>query len=146
MFTLARTRDPFGEMRGLLRRMDEVFRDFDSPLFGLGAGTQTWPAASLRDEGDALVLQADVPGMSEKEISIEATAQSITIRGEKKVEPPEGYTAHRTERSSVKFARSFSLPCQIDLESVTATVKHGVLTIEAAKQPEARPKQIAIKA
>lgn len=143
---LPSARDPFGEMRGLLRQMDEVFRDFDRPTWALGVGPEVWPPVDLHDNGDELVLQADVPGMSEKQITIEATAQSLTIRGEKKVEPPQGYTPHRTERRSIEFARSFSLPCQIDLDAVSASVKNGVLTVKAAKLPEARPKQIAVKA
>jgi HSP20 family protein len=146
MFTLTSTRDPFGEMRGLLRRMDDIFSDFDRPLWGVGMGSEAWPAVDLRDKGDVLVLQADVPGMSEKDVAIEVTGQSITLRGEKKVEPPKGYNAHRTERRSVKFARSIGLPCEIDLEAVTATVKNGVLTVQASKRPEARPKQITVKA
>ena len=126
--------------------MDEVFRDVDRPQWGLGVGNQTWPQVDLRDNGDDLVLRADVPGLGEKDISIDATAQGLTIRGEKRVAVPEGYTAHRQERTSVRFARSLSLPCKIDLEAVSATVRNGVLTIKAAKQPEARPKQIAVNA
>jgi len=139
-------RDPFAEMRGLLRRMDEVFRDFDAPLPGFGLSPDNWPTVDLRDEGDEIVLMADVPGMSEKEVAIEATQESVTIRGERMVTPPDGYTAHRQERRSIRFARSFALPGKIDLENVTATVKDGVLTLRASKLPEARPKQIAIKA
>ena len=144
LFPLATNRDPFGEMRGLLRRMDEVFRDVDRPQMSLG--NPVWPQLDLRDAGDELVLRADVPGLSEKDIAIEATAQGITIRGQKKIEVPEGYTVHRQERSSVRFARSVTLPCKIDLEGVQASVCDGVLTVKAAKQPESRPKQITVKA
>ena len=146
LLPLTSARDPFGEMRGLIRRMDEVFRDADRPYWGLGVGNQTWPPIDLRDNGDELVLKADVPGLGEKDISIDATAHGLTIRGEKKVEMPEGYTAHRQERSSVRFARSMSFPCKIDIEGVRASVKDGVLTVRAAKQAQERPKQITVKA
>lgn len=126
--------------------MDDVFRAFDEPPSGLGMSTETWPIVDLRDTGEELLLTADVPGMSEKEISIDATARGLTIRGERKVEVPEGYTSHRQERRSVRFARTFSLPQQIDLEGVRASVKDGVLTVRAAKVPEERPKQITVKA
>jgi HSP20 family protein len=125
--------------------MDDIFRDFDRPVFGVGVGAEGWPTVDLRDKGDALVLHADVPGMAENDVAIEATGQSITIRGEKKVEAPKGFTAHRTERRSVKFARSIGLPCQIDLEAVTAAVRNGVLVVRAAKLPEARPRQITVQ-
>jgi HSP20 family protein len=142
MFPLM-SRDPFGEMRGLLRQMDEVFSGVDGPQWT--AGAELWPAVESYDRGDELVLKADIPGMTDKDVSIEATGRSLTIRGEKKVDPPRGYTAHRVERRSVKFARSFALPVAIDLEAVTASVKNGVLTITATKLPEARPKQISVK-
>jgi len=146
LFPLASSRDPFGEMRGLLRQMDEVFRDVDRPAWGFGVGNHTWPHIDVRDDGDELVVQADVPGLGEKDISIDATAQGMTIRGEKRVTVPEGYTAHRQERTSVRFARSLTLPCKIDLDAVRASVRDGVLTVRAAKLPEERPKQITVKA
>jgi HSP20 family protein len=129
-------------MRELIRQMDEVFSGVGRADWS--AGAEVWPTVDWLDDGDALVLHADVPGMSEKDISIEATGRSLTIRGEKKVEAPRGYTAHRTERRTMRFARSFSLPAAIDLEAVSASVKNGVLTVKAAKLPEARPRQIAI--
>lgn len=141
----ASTPELFGEMRGLFRRMDEAFRDFDGPKSSV-SGAGTWPPMELRDDGDTLVLQAELPGMTEKEISIEATQDRLTISGEKKVELPQGYTAHRQERRSIRFARSFALPYKIDLEQVQASVKNGVLRLQATKVPEQRPKQIAVTA
>ncbi|HET6585664.1 MAG TPA: Hsp20/alpha crystallin family protein [Nannocystaceae bacterium] len=137
------SRDPFGQMRDLLRQMDEVFSGVDAPL--LGGGAEMWPAVECHDDGDELVFRADLPGLTEKDVTIEATGRSLTIRGEKKVEPPKGYTPHRTERQSLRFARSFSLPAAIDLEAVAASVKNGVLTVTAKKIPEARPRQISVK-
>lgn len=141
----ASTPDLFGEMRSLFRRMDEAFRDFDGPSWSV-SGAGTWPPMELRDDGDTLVLQAELPGMTENEVSIEATHDRLTISGEKKVEVPQGYTAHRQERRSIRFARSFALPYKIDLEKVQASVKNGVLRLQATKVPEQRPKQIAVTA
>ena len=140
------TRDPFGEMRGLLQRMDEVFRDFDGPPWSAGVLGSTWPAFEVRDAGDEIVLRADIPGLSEGDVSIDATQESLTIRGARNVRPPQGYTAHHQERRSLRFSRSFDLPCRVDLEGVQATLKDGVLTVRATKLPEARPKQISVRA
>lgn len=146
LFASASTRDPFGEMRGLLRRMDDVFRAVDQPLSGLSMSTEAWPAIELHDAGEEFMIAAEIPGMNEKNVSIDATANGMTIRGTKDVELPEGYTPHRRERRSVRFARTVSFPQQIDLEGIRASVKDGVLTIRAAKVPEERPKQITVKA
>ena len=141
--SLASARDPMGEMRGLLRRMDDIFRTYDRAPMGL-SHSGGLPVV-VRDTGDELVLRADVPGMSESDISIDATAQAITIRGEKKVDVPEGYAVLRQERGALRFARTIALPKRVDLEQIRASVKDGVLTIHAAKLPEERPKQITLQ-
>jgi HSP20 family protein len=136
-------RDSLGELRGLLRQMDEVFRGVDRPL--LGNGSDPWMPAELRDEDDALVLRMDVPGVAQDELSIEATQQSITIRGQRRLDAPEGYQVHWRERKSQSFTRTFALPARIDVEKVSATLKHGVLALRLGKLPEERPKQVTVK-
>ena len=59
---------------------------------------------------------------------------------------PSGYTAHRRERAPVQFARSFALPCKVDIEKTAAVIKDGVLTVTMAKAPEAQPRQIQVQA
>jgi HSP20 family protein len=136
-------RESLGELRGLLRQMDEVFRGFDRPL--LGNGSDSWMPAELRDEGHALVLRMDVPGVVQDELAIEATQQSVTIRGQRSLDPAEGYQAIWRERKAQMFTRTLSLPCRVDVEKVTATLEHGVLSLRLGKLPEEQPKQVTVK-
>jgi len=62
------------------------------------------------------------------------------------VRAPEGYSAHRQERPSVNFSRSFTLPCRVNADRTIGSVKDGVLTITLEKAADAMPRQIAIKA
>ena len=136
--------DPFRAFDTLRRRMDQVFREYDE-----GAGSRPrapYPGADLRDTKDAFTLTAEVPGLTEKDINISVTGDSLTISGERKDTPPEGYAVHRQERGRLKFARSFALPTRVDVEKVTASVKHGVLTVHLPKHPESQPKSITVKA
>jgi len=143
MFTpFLTTRDSMSELRGLLRQMDEVFRGFDRPL--LGNGNDPWMPAELRDEGETLALRVDMPGVAEKDVGIEVTQHGATIKGERKIEPPAGFEAHWRERRPYAFTRTFALPCRIDVEAVSATIKNGVLCLRMAKLPEERPKQVAV--
>ena len=135
-------RDSMSELRGLLRQMDEVFRGFDRPL--LGNGNDPWMPAELRDEGETLALRVDMPGVAESDVGIEATQHGVTIKGERKIEPPKGFEAHWRERRSHAFTRTFALPCRIDVEAVSATIKNGVLCLRMAKLPEERPKQVTV--
>jgi HSP20 family protein len=138
--------DPFRELRGLHRRMDEVFGALHPESRSLLRQEPQAPAINVYDRGETFLVEAELPGLTEQEVDIEATENTLTISGERKVRAPEGYTAHRRERASYQFARSFELPSKIDLERVSATMRNGVLAITLTKQAEARPRQIAIKA
>mgnify|MGYP001817497118 CR=1 FL=1 len=87
-----------------------------------------------------------VPGMIREDLKVEVHGDALTVSGERKVTPPEGYRVHRSERASRRFTRSFGLPCRVDAEKVTAGLKEGLLTITMEKHAEARPKQITVSA
>ena len=128
----------------------DLFRQLDR-LFA-GADTESWeqearyPRISFDDKGDAFVVRAELPGLTEKDLELTATATTLSLRGERKVEAPEGYSTHRSERSSFRFARTFELPAKVDSARVEARLEHGVLTVTLPKAPEAQPKQISVKA
>ena len=131
-----------GEFR---RRMDHLFDEWDrhaTPAWKDG----TWPPLNMFDAGNKLVIQAEVPGHSERDLDLTLNQNVLTIKGERKVDIPEGYAAHRQERGDITFARSLTLPCRIDPEKVAARVKDGLLTIDVEKAPEAKPRQITVKA
>ncbi len=127
------------ELRG---RMERIFGDIEKPLTRL---TGSWPRANLYDAGNMLVAVLEVPGLSEDEIEIDAHSDALTVSGERKVQPPEGYRAHRQERREGRFSRSFGLPCRIDLEKTKATLKEGMLTITMEKHIAAQPKKIQVQ-
>lgn len=135
-------------MDELQRRMSRIFEEYDGERWPGFARltTGTWPLVNLYDAGDDLVITAQVPGLSEKDIQLTANQDQLTLSGERKVAAPEGYSAHRQERGSVKFSRSFTFPCKVNPEKTAATVKDGLLTVKLAKAAEAKPRQISVKA
>jgi HSP20 family protein len=147
----------FAVMDQLRRRMDRVFEEYDPARArdGLRAGyaeeperlwaRARWPQLTFADAGSNLVLKAEVPGLSEKDVQLSIHQDVLTLSGERKSAVPEGYYVHRQERSPLKFARSFNLPCKVDAEKTTATIKDGVLTVTLTKVPEAQPRQITVK-
>jgi len=133
------------------RRLDRVWEDMDSSWptqapNGRTYSSSAWPRINLYDGGSNLVLKADVPGLSEKDVHVTLNESGLSISGERKLAPPEGYSAHRQERSSFGFSRSLTLPCKVNPEQTQASVKNGVLTVTLAKAPEAQPRQIAVQA
>jgi HSP20 family protein len=129
---------PFDELR---REVDRLVFDFERAA----APPATGPALSAEDRGDALVLRAELPGMSEKELELTVTGTSLTLKGERRVEAPAGHTTHRTERTSYQFARTFELGTKVDPDKVQASLKNGVLEVTLPKAADARPKQIQVK-
>jgi HSP20 family protein len=105
-----------------------------------------FPRVSLHDAGTTLVLEADVPGLGEKDVQLTIHQEVLTLSGERKQDVPQGYYVHRQERAPVKFSRSFALPCKVDPDASTAALKSGVLTVTLAKAAEAKPRHIAVTA
>jgi HSP20 family protein len=106
----------------------------------------SWPRINLFDDGDNLVLKADVPGFSEQDVHVTFHENTISIAGERVVAEQAGYTVHRQERDSLKLARKVSLPCKVNPEQISASVKDGVLTVTLAKALEAQPRRITVRA
>lgn len=136
--------DPLRAFENVRRRMGQVLREYDETTSAQARAS--FPRASLRDTKDAFVLAAEVPGVAEADLNITATHDSLTVTGERKSAVPEGYAVHRQERGALRFARSFALPAKIDVEKITAGLKHGVLTVTMPKHPESQPKSITVKA
>ncbi|GAC1585386.1 MAG: hypothetical protein NVS3B20_14940 [Polyangiales bacterium] len=143
----------FAVMDELRRRMERLMADYEAnsgPLargpLGSPSPSTAWPRINVFDAGATIVLRADVPGLSEKDLQISANQDGITIAGERRSECPEGYAVHRRERATAKFARSVAVPWKIDVDHTQATVKDGVLTITLTKAKEAQPRQITVRA
>ena len=135
----------FSELRRQMAQLlDDYDADWTSPsLFG---GGKTWPRLSLADSGEKLVLSAELPGLSEKDVNVAIEQDVVTISGERRVKALDGYSIHRQERADFKFVRGITMPCKVDAEKATATVRNGVLTVTLPKAPEAQPKRIEVRA
>jgi len=99
----------------------------------------------LADEGNQLKLSASLPGLSEKDLELKLTADSIVLRGERKVSVPDGYTARRRERQTYAFERSIRLPTKIDPDKAEASLANGLLTVTLPKAEAAKPRNITVR-
>ncbi|HEY8428475.1 MAG TPA: Hsp20/alpha crystallin family protein [Sandaracinaceae bacterium] len=130
---------PFGELR---RHMDRMLDELDRRFFAPEGGA---PRFSLEDTGDALEVRADVPGFRREDIDVQIERNTVTIRARRETEVPPGYVAHRRERSSYEIARAFTLPCRVDPEKASATLKDGVLVLTLPKIAAEQPRRIEVK-
>ncbi len=135
----------FAESELFRRQLDAWFGGASSRQVVRGQGTwNALPDATLLDEGTEYVITAEVPGLTPEEVALDATASGITISGQRKNNAPEGYAAHRIERSSFRFARTLTFPVKVDPDRVSAEVKAGVLTVRVPKSAELQPRRVAV--
>lgn len=99
---------------------------------------------NIREEAEAYILAALVPGIKSDELKIQVLEDVVDIKVEYKPEENNSYLVQ--ELPSGSFARTLRLPAPIDAEHVEANVSEGVLTLRLPKAESARPKQIKIKA
>ena len=130
-----------------LRELDRIFGNvFEAPVPRATTLRRWIPATDVVEDGDAYVLRADLPGLSEDDVSIEVEDRVLTISGERKSEREErkgGY--YRVERASGAFSRSLTLPEGVDAEAVSASFDRGVLEIRIPKPEQRKPKKVAIQ-
>ena len=104
------------------------------------------PAVDVREEEDKYILEADLPGLTEKDIEVKVDDKLLTIssvKSEKTKENKNGWLIR--ERRERSFSRSFVIPDNADRESIKAEFKNGVLRLDIEKKAALKPKNIEIK-
>ena len=139
---------PMGNLQSFQNEMNRIFNEFFRGGNGeeAGSGLSTWtPPVDIHETDDALVIKAELPGISKDDVSIDVHQNTLTLRGQRKHEAEvkqDNY--HRMERAYGTFQRSFVLPTMIDQEKVQATFKDGVPELHLPKLESAKPRRIAI--
>jgi HSP20 family protein len=140
--------DPFRNMNDIQGEVNRLFDSFlGRPTASNGGTMRTWaPVLDMRETKDDLVLSFELPGISEKDVSLSITGDLLTVRGERtfnRDSKDEG--VHHVERVYGKFERSVQLPMPVQPEKVKATYRDGVLEVKLPKVEEVKPKEIKIE-
>jgi len=142
--------DPYFRLQHEMNRLfDDAFAGFGLPAaFRGGADEARLPRLDLHEAAHAIEIEAELPGVEEKDIDVQISDTLLTIRGEKKFERKDekGGDYRVVERSFGEFSRSVTLPFAVDPDAVEASFKNGVLKLTLPKPPEAqtRTRRIAI--
>jgi HSP20 family protein len=125
----------------------DVDRLFDA-FFGGERESRRWvPQIDLVEAEDHFVLKADLPGLSEEDVSIEVQDATLTISGERKTEHEARERGwYRIERSFGSFSRSLTLPDGVDPDGISAAFDRGVLEVRIPKPEERKPRRVQISA
>jgi HSP20 family protein len=137
--------DPLREFARAQEELNRAFGD-ERLLFRAGESVGWTPGCDIYEDGEEIVVRADLAGVEPKDVDIRFENGVLTLKGERKLEQAdkrENY--HRLELSYGTFTRGFSLPATIDSEKIRAESKQGMLLIHLPKKLEAKPKSIQVQ-
>jgi HSP20 family protein len=138
--------DPFRDFSEIQSEMNRLFDSFVGRPSQAGGPERIWiPAADMYETQDHLVVTADLPGLSEKDIHLSITGDMLVLRGERRSNPElKQDSYYRGERWVGKFERTLPLPIPVQAEKVKASYRDGVLAVSLPKVEEIKPKEIKI--
>lgn len=129
------------------RAFESAFNDMLRPVAeSEELQNRSWiPAVDIRESAESLTLTADLPGLSQEDIELTLENNLLTLTGERRFEAEDNTKDyHRIERAYGRFTRSFTLPRNVESDSVKASFQNGVLTIELPKKEQAKARRIDI--
>ena len=136
--------ESFGGLTTLRREMDRLFERFlgrePSPL------GEVEPAIEVADTPEAVIVKAQVPGVSKENLQVNVTENALTLKGEvQEDKTTEDKNYHRREFHYGAFSRTIALPTTVQAEKATAQLKDGVLEVMIPKREETKAKAIPIQ-
>ena len=143
-----RARDWFRrEMESLLRDMaGDPSRGRRRARSGERRSANVFPPVNIYDDGERFRLRAEMPGVSEDSLEIDARRAELTIRGVRNESAASRDAQwHRRERQTGEFRRTITLPEEIDTSKVRAKLRQGVLDVVAPRRQETDKKKIEIQ-
>jgi len=140
--------DPFEDLGRLQREMNRLFEDTQTPRWARtnGIAQGVWaPQVDIHEDGNAITVKVDLPGVKQEDIDIQLTNDSLTITGERKFEDEERKSNYvRVERAYGSFTRTFSLGVPVEADKIKAAFKDGVLTVTLPKSEAIKPKKVLV--
>ena len=103
------------------------------------------PQTDIFETADALKIVMEVPGVLQEAVDVKVENEVLSVEGRIETTNYNGLEPLYTEYPIGHFARSFSLPWQVDQQNITAHLEDGVLTLTLNKRPESKPRRIAIQ-
>lgn len=129
----------------LQRQMNATFETFwrgaNRPFGGIDLPGEGLPRSDVVETDDGVEISIELPGMEQGDVEVSLAGDSLTIKGEKKIEKQEekrGY--YVSERSYGSVYRSIPLPPGVDADKAEATFRNGVLTVKLPQTADAKAK------
>lgn len=129
----------------LLALQNAVEKSMDNDYFGqLSPDRNCQPAINIFENGDQIILTAELPGVKKEDINLEIKQNQLRISGKRKINYDQELSVHRLERKNYQFDRAVKLPFETEPEQVEAKFENGVLSVLLSESEQSKPKKISI--
>ena len=153
MTKLHKTRQAVPTREEIMMPFDSLFDDIIQKAmpsftdeFGINFfGSNSYPKVDVIDHEDKITIEAEIPGLSKEEVSVDLEESVLTVSGQKHSSDQDTslrYIRKELKRSS--FKRSYKLGDNINGKKVKADFNNGVLLITLPKKEVEKPKKIKI--
>ena len=129
--------------------IDRIFND-SLPAFGTEFGVEffgnnSYPKVDVKDHLDRITIEAEIPGLTKKDVSVDLEERVLTISGNKREDVQEESVRYiRKELKRSSFRRSFKLGDNLKDTDIQADFDNGLLTVTVPKREEEKPKKVKI--
>ncbi len=132
--------------RALDRFFDDTFEQFFGRPQAAAAPDVRTPALDVKEDDKAYTVTVDLPGVAKDNVKIAVEGKRVTLEAgtERAAEKKEGERVIYRERTAARYARSFTLPAEIDQAASAAQLDQGVLTLTLVKKSAVQAAQIAV--
>jgi HSP20 family protein len=126
----------------LARSIDRLF---DERLFD-GASAPRSPSLDVAETDGQYTVSIDLPGVAKDDVKITIDGRRVDVSAQSKHEQTkkDGERVLYRERSASRFARSFTLPEEVDQDASQAKLDNGVLSLTLAKKRAASSRQLTV--
>ena len=133
-------------LREIEKEMNQLWENWVRPWFELGwEGEENFPAVDILKAKDHYRMIVELPGLSEKDFSLEVDNRVLTIKGNRPEPELKDARWIRQERAYGEFLRRFQLPEEVETEKIEAKFKNGILEIHLPIRQSSKPKEIRIE-
>lgn len=133
---------PFRELDDFFERYGREF----GRMRAMDENLQWRPSADIVENENEYTIKADLPEVKKEDIDIKVENGVLTLTGERKLEQSvDGEKEHRRESFYGRFARSFALPDDVDVDKINAECREGVLKVHLPKSEAKKPKSIEVQ-
>ena len=133
----------------LQRELNQLFDAMIPRRLGLSYGliSRAMPPVNIYDDKDCLLVECELPGVDQNSLELHVSGDVLVLKGERPaLRPAEGTTVHIQERGYGNFNRAITLPTPVEGDKAEARYDSGILTVKLPKTPQAKPKQVAVRA